>query len=207
MRFLKAVPWPIALAVVCLLCVPLALRQSQRWVDARRSAQPFEDEVSAVHLAFTSEWQSLRLDVQDEQERQQMRTEWRDRYDSALREVYQRHGRDTSVLHLAEPRLPLEEPVERPVLFRALTPRSALRALLSNSFRVELDSSEDTHDGWIIYDCKGDEESVLFTVWLREGSAVEDEMVVTGALKIIERAPSQINPNGFTEYRLIGESR
>jgi hypothetical protein len=32
-------------------------------------------------------------------------------------------------------------------------------------------------------------------------------MVVTGTLKIIHHAPSQINPDGFTEYRLIGESR
>jgi hypothetical protein len=32
-------------------------------------------------------------------------------------------------------------------------------------------------------------------------------MVVTGALKIIRHAPSQINPVGFTEYRLICDSR
>jgi hypothetical protein len=56
-------------------------------------------------------------------------------------------------------------------------------------------------------DCKGDDESVLFTVWLPEGSAVEDVMVVRGTLKIIQHAPSQINPNGFTEYRLICEKR
>jgi hypothetical protein len=87
-------------------------------------------------------------------------------------------------------------------LFRALTPRSAQRALLSNSFRVELDSAEDTHDGWIIYDCKGDDDSILFTLWLPEGSAVEEVMVVRGTLKIIQHAPSQINPDGFTEYRL-----
>jgi hypothetical protein len=37
---------------------------------------------------------------------------------------------------------------------------------------------------------------VLFTVWLPEGSAVEDEMVVTGTLKIIQHVPSQINPEG-----------
>jgi hypothetical protein len=49
--------------------------------------------------------------------------------------------------------------------------------------------------------------SVLFTLWLPEGSETEDEMVVTGTLKIIQHAPSQINPMGFTEYRLVGESR
>jgi hypothetical protein len=48
---------------------------------------------------------------------------------------------------------------------------------------------------------------MLFTVWLPEGSEVEDEMVVTGTFKIIRHAPSQINPDGFTEYRLIGERR
>jgi hypothetical protein len=54
---------------------------------------------------------------------------------------------------------------------------------------------------------KGDDESVLFTVWLPEGSAVKDEMVVTATLKIIQHAPSQINPDGFTEYRLICQDR
>jgi hypothetical protein len=99
------------------------------------------------------------------------------------------------------------EPVERPIVFAALTPASALKAAKYHTFRVELDSTEDSHDGWVICDCKGDNESVLFTLWLPEGSAVEDEMVVTGTLKIIQHAPSQINPDGFTEYRLIGESR
>jgi hypothetical protein len=102
---------------------------------------------------------------------------------------------------------PALEPVERPIVFPALTPTSALKAAKYHTFRVALGSSEDTHDGWIIYDRKGDDESVLFTVWLPEGSAVEDEMVVRGTLKIIRPAPSQINPHGFTEYRLIGESR
>jgi hypothetical protein len=32
-------------------------------------------------------------------------------------------------------------------------------------------------------------------------------MGVTGTLKIIHHTPSQINPQGFTEYRLLGESR
>jgi hypothetical protein len=32
-------------------------------------------------------------------------------------------------------------------------------------------------------------------------------MVVRGTLKIIRHVPSQINPDGFTEYRLICQSR
>jgi len=147
----------------------------------------------------TREWQTIRLDAKDNQHLAQMRSEWLDRYNSGLREVHDRHGREMPVVLPSEPRLPQEEPVVQPVVFRALTARSAQRALLSSSFRVELDSAEDTHEGWILYDCKGDDESVLFTVWLPEGSAVEDEMVVTGALKIIQHAPSQINPDGFTE--------
>jgi hypothetical protein len=99
------------------------------------------------------------------------------------------------------------EPVERPIVFSALTPTSALKAAKYHTFRVEPDSTEDSHDGWILFDCKGDDESVLFTLWLPEGSAVEEVMVVTGTPKIIWHAPSQINPDGFTEYRLIGESR
>jgi hypothetical protein len=102
---------------------------------------------------------------------------------------------------------PTLEPVERPIVFSALTPRSALKAAKHHSFRVELDSTEDTHDGWLIYDCKGDDADVLFTLWLPEGSTVEDVMVVTGTLKIIRHAPSQINPAGFTEYRLVCQSR
>jgi hypothetical protein len=98
------------------------------------------------------------------------------------------------------------EPVERPIVFSALTPTSALKAV-KYPFRVELDSTEDSHNGWILYDCKGDDADVLFTLWLPEGSAIEDEMVVRGTLKIIRHTPSQISPDGFTEYRLIGESR
>jgi hypothetical protein len=105
------------------------------------------------------------------------------------------------------PSSPALEPFERPIVFSALMPTSALKAAKYHTFRVELDSSEDTQDGWILYDCKGDDESVLFTVWLPEESAVEDVMVVTATLKIIQHVPSQINPDGFTEYRLLGESR
>jgi hypothetical protein len=99
------------------------------------------------------------------------------------------------------------EPVERPIVFSALTPTSALKAAKYHTFRVELASTEDTHNGWAIYDCKGDDADVLFTLWLPEGSAVEDVRVVTGTLKIIHHARSQINPDGFTEYRLLGERR
>jgi hypothetical protein len=102
---------------------------------------------------------------------------------------------------------PALEQVERPIVFSALTPTSALKAAKHHTFRVELDSTEDSHNGWILYDCKGDDADVLFTVWLPEGSAVEDEMVVRGSLKIIRHAPSQINPDGFTEYRLMCGSR
>jgi hypothetical protein len=102
---------------------------------------------------------------------------------------------------------PALEQVERLIAFSALTPTSALKATRHHTFRVELDSTEDSHDAWILYDCKGDDADVLFTLWLPEGSAVEDEMVVTGTLKIIRHAPSQINPDGFAEYRLICESR
>jgi hypothetical protein len=166
MRFLKAVPWPIVLVVVCLLCVLLLVRLAQRSADARQSDQSFDDEIAAVHQTFMREWQTIRLDAKDDQHREQMRAEWLDRSDSALRATYRRHGREMPSIHPSEPRLPLEEAVERPVDFRALTHRSALRALRSGSFRVELDSSEDTQDGWVIHDCKGEDESVLFTLWL-----------------------------------------
>jgi len=147
-----------------LFCVPLLVRLAQRSAEARQSDQNFDDDIAAVHQTFMGEWQSIRLDAKDDRHREQMRKEWLDRYNSALREVYDRHGREMPSIDPSEPLLPLEEPVERPVVFQALTHRSALRATKSITFRVELDSSEDTQYGWVIHDCKGDDESVLFTV-------------------------------------------
>jgi hypothetical protein len=96
MRFLTSNPWPIMLVVVAPFCLPLAVRQAQRWADARQSvpSRQDEDEIAELHIAFTREWQSIRLDAKDEQQRQQLRRDWRARYDSALRKTYQRQGRE-----------------------------------------------------------------------------------------------------------------
>jgi hypothetical protein len=94
MRFLNAVPWPIVLVVVALFCVPVLVRLAQHSAGRSQSAQSNQDEIANIHIAFTREWQSIRLDAKDEQQRQEMRAEWRGRYDSALREAYQRQGRE-----------------------------------------------------------------------------------------------------------------
>jgi hypothetical protein len=115
MRFLTSNPWPIMLVVVAPFCLPLAVRQAQRWADARQSvpSRQDEDEIAELHIAFTREWQSIRLDAKDEQQRQQLRRDWRARYDSALRKTYQRQGREM-------PHFPHQCPTA--VVFRALTP-------------------------------------------------------------------------------------
>src|SRR4051812_21380072 len=49
------------------------------------------------------------------------------------------------------------------------------------TFRVSLDSSEDLHDGYVIYDCESSD-GKLRTVWLVPGVEVDNEMVVEATL-------------------------
>jgi hypothetical protein len=44
---------------------------------------------------------------------------------------------------------PAMEPVERPIVFSALMPTSALKAAKYHTFRVELDSAEGTVQSWV----------------------------------------------------------
>jgi hypothetical protein len=102
---------------------------------------------------------------------------------------------------------PALEPIERAIPFATLSPDHAARlAGPERWYKVELDSSEDSQDAWILFDCKGDDEAVLYTIWLPEGSVVADEMLVRGSLVVIKH-PASGDFAGFTEYRLRCESR
>jgi hypothetical protein len=49
-----------------------------------------QDEIAEVHISFTREWEPIRGKTKDEQERDQMSSEWRARSNStALRDAYQ----------------------------------------------------------------------------------------------------------------------
>jgi hypothetical protein len=98
MRFPLPAPWCAVLALAGLFCLPLLLGQAQRlasaaWEEPRSNHL---DDLAEVNAHFNREWDLLRSEASDEREREQMRREWRGRYDSALRETHLRHGRDLS---------------------------------------------------------------------------------------------------------------
>jgi hypothetical protein len=83
----------------------------------------------------------------------------------------------------------------------ALTPRDAY-ALQGRPalFLVKVDSGEDEHGGFTLYDCVSPDD-VLRSAWLYNGREVDDEMVVEATLRVIHH-PGKGEFVGFTEYRL-----
>lgn len=102
---------------------------------------------------------------------------------------------------------PAQEEVVRPVVVESLSHREAERiAGTPRLFRVVLDSSDDSHEGWVIYEVRGPDVAAHYTIWLPDdGSLVEDEFTAEARLKIIGHSASRLNP-AFTEYRLYASS-
>jgi hypothetical protein len=75
---------------------------------------------------------------------------------------------------------------EEPVVYAKLT-------------SVELDSAADYHEGWTLYDCKGDE-GVLLTVWTKR-EELPDSAKVRATLKVIQHQKGVL-VEAFVEYRL-----
>jgi hypothetical protein len=95
--------------------------------------------------------------------------------------------------------------------FAALSPRQARRlAGKRATFRVALDSRQDTEGGRSSYDCES-ADSTTRTLRFAAEEEVAETMVVEATLLVVHQprsvAPGGVVLEGFTEYRLLAARR